>query len=463
MRRLIKGIGIVVAMLLVAVIGSFAWGRLRPPTPFQAESMALLKTPPRPAGSHNAWADFWLLDYEVPAAEREAAYARERRNVTAWTQQADPSRTEYRSELARRYPALPKLSEEEKEQLCRTNEKHCLAKVQQHVPALSALLTQHGKRLAKVRALESADVLWDDMPLDVIEPIPSFGRSQDLLLTDAALNFVDSHQRAALTQVCSNITTLRRLHAHTNSLLGAMVMAAWSDPAERLFADMLVRLPPDESAPAVCSQAFAPVGLADIDLCATIQRQYAGVVETIETFARQPPTGLDRFKQYLVPDASNVRRLLAPSYSWACRSDQRAAMLADRRMNRSQIPQVQPDFFDTYSNVVSTILAGTAAPAYADYANRNEDYAASLRPGRALLQAHADASNPGELREALAPRLARLNENGTRSFSIDSDGRFVRMPYYVSHAGRSGLALSIAAPVDITPAPRNPAPRSAAR
>ncbi len=54
MRRLIKGIGIVVAMLLLAMIGAFAWGRLRPPTPFQTEAMALLKTPPRPAGRHNA-------------------------------------------------------------------------------------------------------------------------------------------------------------------------------------------------------------------------------------------------------------------------------------------------------------------------------------------------------------------------------------------------------------------------
>lgn len=448
MRRLIKGVGIAAVVVLITLVVAFAWGRLRPPTQAQSEAMALLKPPPRPAGSHNAWVDFWLLDYDVPAAEREAAYARERRLVTAWTQQADRASPGYSSNLGRRYAALPKLSFQEHAQLCGITSEHCLTTVRQHASALTALMRRHSKRLARLRDIGSADVLWNDMPADPGTPFPPFNPSDSLLLTAAALDFVQGHPRPALAEVCRNVQTLRRLHAHTNSLLGAMVTATWSDPAERLFADMLVRLPPGEVAPAVCAESFAPVTLADIDLCAPMQRAFAGVAVTIEAATRQRPTGFERVAQFLTSDVSHRLRLMAPQYAWACRSNQQSAMLADRRMTRAQIAQGQPDFLDRLSNPVSTILARIAAPAYVDYANRNEDYAAGLRLGRALLQARADAASPDKLGGALTPQLDGLNQGGARVFSIDSGERFVRMPYYVPHAGRSALALSIAAPLE---------------
>lgn len=45
-----KGIIAVVVILLLVLACIFAWGRLRPPTPAQAEALRLLRPAPQPAG-----------------------------------------------------------------------------------------------------------------------------------------------------------------------------------------------------------------------------------------------------------------------------------------------------------------------------------------------------------------------------------------------------------------------------
>lgn len=46
--------------------------------------MALLKPVPPPSGAANAWATFWLLGYDIPVAQVDAAFAQEREHLNAW-------------------------------------------------------------------------------------------------------------------------------------------------------------------------------------------------------------------------------------------------------------------------------------------------------------------------------------------------------------------------------------------
>lgn len=433
---------------MLALAGGFAWGRLRPADAAQAQALALLTQDQRPAQGRNAWAVYWLLDYGVPDDQIDAVYARERRHLFDWatTVPAEASTLPaYAPLVAQSHPKLPGMIEEERTRLCRSVDADCLAKVREHAPSLRALLARHAARLARLQRIAPGDVLWDDTPVTPYTPLPSFGATQDLQLTAAALDFVEGRQMQALTAVCRNVQVTRQLHARTNSLIGAMVTVSWTDAAEHLFAAMLAELPAEQPVPAACEAAFAPVTAADVDLCAPMQREFQGLLAGVASIDPERHTRLrDAWLRPLV-DMRGLQRLLAARYAWACQADIRAAMLADRELSAARQPAVRPDLFDYLSNVIGSHLSQIPPPDYAQYLNRNTDHAAALRVTRLLLQARQAGLAPSALRQRLEQQLPTLSPDGTRSFRLDPDGR-LRMSYYAPRARRVAQVWLIAPP-----------------
>lgn len=442
----------IVGALVVALIAAFVWGRLRPPQPAQAEAIELLQPTPAPHG-RNAWANLWLLDYDVPADRIDAVYAQERAHMQDWASQlpANPSTTAatYKPLVAAQYPKRPVISETDHKLLCAIREDDCLAKVRAGGQPLRDLLVHQASRLTQIEAMNAADMLWDDRPINsyVYAQLPAFTHTEDLLLTAAAVDFVDGRQAQALAAVCRQAGGVRRMHAHTNALVTAMVTNAWVEAVERMLAGMLRELPSDQVVPSECMQAFAPPTQADVSLCAPMQYEFEGVANT-SAMPLDPKQGSRIAHQgYRVAiDPQGTRRLLAPAYAWACRQEVQAAALEDRPLSAGDVPGLHYDMFDLVSNAAGVILARVAVPAhaqYAQYAIRNEDYATGLRVTAWLLQTRGIVSTAGEWKDRLAQALPKLREGGSREIGIDPDGRFLRMRYYAPRAGRSELVLPL--------------------
>lgn len=448
MRQVLKALAGIVSVLLIVLVAAFAWGRLRPPTPGQAEALKLLRPASVPLG-RNAWPMLWLLDYDVPANRVDAVYAQERAHLQDWVSHlpADSSTVvaNYKSWVATQYPKRPVIGAADREQLCATHADDCLAKVRAEGRPLRDLLARQAARLAQIESVNTADALWDDLPPGdpMYAQLPGFANTEDLLLTATAVDFVDGRHAQALAAICRQAASVRRLHAHTNSLIAAMVANAWMEADERVLAGMLRELPSDQPIPDECMQAFAAPTQADISLCAPMQSEFAAAVAAAKVVDPYRLHGFKRLQMAALVDARGFRRLRAPAFGWACRQDVQSAALADRPLPMGDMLAVHYDLFDAVSNAVGLILARIAAPAYTQYAARNEDYAAGLRVMAWLLRTHAIASTAMDWQQQLAKALPTLRESGNRDIGLDPDGRFLRMCYYAPRPGHGELVLPL--------------------
>lgn len=434
MRQALRVAAGITGALLLLLIGAFAWGRLRPPTPAQAEALKLLQMPAAPAGA-NAWPVLWLLDYDIPADQLAVAYARERAQLQAWLARPEPHDMDsYPWLAAQNFAKRPPLSADDNALLCQPRSDDCLAKAREHAAPLRALLTRQAARLAALQGLAADAVLWDDLPIHIATPFPAFGAAMKLQLSAPALAFTEGQPAQALAALCQQATSVRRLHAHTNSLVGAMVGVAWMDGIERELAGMLAALPADQAVPAACAQAFAPVAPRDVDLCAPMQREYAvsNTALAVADPARQPDW-LRRAGMWSLFSPALTQRLAAPSYAHACQAEVRAAQLADRALPLP--PPLRYDLVDRVTNIIGVILAQIAGPAYDQYAIRNQDYAAGLRLTAWLLAHRADTHGAAAWQQRLQQALPSLQQGGDRQFSVDPDGRHVRMQRRAKHHG----------------------------
>lgn len=441
----------IIGALLAVLAVAFAWGRLRPPTPAQAETLGLLRPMPMPSGQ-NAWPILWLLDYDVPTDRIDAVYAQERAHMRDWASRlpASPSTTTvvYKPLVAAHYPKRPAIDMAEHKLLCASREDGCLAKARAGGRPLRDLLARQSGRLAQVESMNAAAALWDDLPISnyMYAQLPGFANTEDLLLTATAVDFVDGRQAQALAAVCRQAAGVRRLHAQTNTLITAMIANAWMEADERVLAGMLRELPPGHAVPAECMQAFAPPTPADVSLCAPMQHEFEGTAAAVEMMDPDRLHGFKRLQTAVLFDARGFRRLLAPAFAWACRQDVQGGALADRPISMTAMPAVRYDFFDAVSNAAGLVLARIATPAYAQYAARNEDYASSLRVTAWLLRTRATAATAADWQRQLAQALPMLRKGGSRSIGIDPDGRLLRMRYYAPRPGcgyRRYLTLSL--------------------
>lgn len=445
MRRVLGLVLRGVAVLLLVPIALFAWGRLRAPTPVQAEAMRLLQPVPVPAGN-NAWPVLWLQDVVVPADQIDAVYARERADVGGWLKQlpADAaSVSPYASQAVREYPERAKLDAAEKQLLCHQPGVGCLAKVRAQGQPLRDLLARQSGRLAQWQALDAAAILWDDMPGSAHTPLPSFHSMPDLRLTAAAVDFVEGRQEQALAAVCRQAVTVRRLHAHTNSLVGAMVTVKWMESTTWLLAEMLAEVAPDQAVPATCAEAFVPPVLADADLCAPMRHEYewlVGAMAVVDPARRQ---GSEWVALYALVDIQGIYRLAAPGYAWACSEKVKLALQTDRPFDVTGVPPVRYDLFDTFSNYMGVILARVDGPNHTKYLARNQDYTANLRLMAWLLATRGDARSAADWQQRLTEALPGLQLDSERAFTVDPDGRYVRMSYREPRQGRHELVLPL--------------------
>jgi len=421
MHRALKGVLWAVVGLIVAVVAAFAWGRLRPPTPEQAKALAALEADSKPPQGRNAYPWLWFVDFDVPADQLDAAYAKDRQRVLAWEATVEVShRSTSTPNPQADFPPLPKLTQADRDILCLPREADCLSKVRAHIQEVQQVLARHPQRLQRDVALGQFDLAWSDMPAGPLAPIPSFIASMGLWQTAIAASYLDGRQAQALDAACTQVAAMRRLHAHSNTLIGTMVFSMRLRGGVQLFAQLLADTPVDATLPPSCAEAFSPVTDDDVDLCPSIRFEFARVASP-ELFTK-PEHWYENFSL----SAPLSRRAMAVNYGAVCDAELRKRLLADEHVH---VVSKAPDFdmFDVVSNSVGTVLSRIATPSFEQYLARQQDLAASLRMGALLLWLRETHDQGMPLQQRLATRPAWMHFADDRHVDVTSDGKALTM------------------------------------
>ncbi|QNK03462.1 hypothetical protein [Dyella telluris] len=419
--RVFKGLLWATGAVLVALMAAFAWGRLRPPTPAQERALALLNQDLKPATGRNANAWLWFMGFDIPADQVDAAYAKQRQRMVAWVQSFRPGDATVTPPATQAdFPKLPSMSSAERQALCKPRDADCLAKVRTHRDEIVALLARHEKLLARDKALGGFDYLWSDMPEGPLTPMPPFAIGMGLWQTSIAADFADGRQAQAMDAACLQVASMRRLHAHANSLVGTMIFAVRLRGGVRLFAELLKDFPASQSLPSSCAEAFAPVMAEDVDLCPSMQAEFA-MVASPQLFGRP-----EHWYENLSWSSVHSQRLLAPGYSAMCEPRLTQRLLADEHVELAKQPP-RVDLFDFVSNSAGTILSRISGPAFDVYLARQQDTAASLRMGALLIwmrDTPGDGTSPAQ---RYAQRPAWIHFAESRRVGFSADGRSLTM------------------------------------
>lgn len=419
--RVLKGLLWAVVALLVALLAAFAWGRLRPPSPVQKSALAVLHQDLKPAHGRNAYPMFWFVGFDVPLDQLDAAYGKDRERVASWRPALDPQgRLMPIPEPHADYPALPTLSQADHKALCGVHDPDCLGKARAHNDALHALIAKHARLLANDEALSHADYLWDDMPKNPVGPMPPFDAAMGLWQTAIALDFVDGRQAQAFDGACTQIATLRRLHAHSNTVVGTLVLAARLRGGVMLFTQMLSEAPVDLVLPASCATAFAPVTTDDVDLCPGIQSEFASLEQALELGAHK------HWYEHWQASAPLTQRMMAPGYAAACDPSLVKQLLADDQVSvsRSSPPF---DIFDSIANSAGVVLSRIPLDDFNALFARQQDTTASLRMGALILWLRENHGDSRPVPQLLAARPAWMRFGADRSVTPTPDGHSLTM------------------------------------
>lgn len=415
MRWLLKGLLAIVVGGCVLLVVAFAWGRLRPLTEAQTAAWATLHAHQKPMQGRNAYPLQWFADFDVPYDQIDSLYAKDNERVAAWitSLEANPAAISSPPAPHPPYPALAALGSD-KTLLCAMRDNDCLGKARAHHEALRAALNRHRVRLERDQALAHYDYAWNEVPSHAFAMIPSYGGSLGLWSSAAALDFVEGRAQQGLESTCTQALTMRRLHAHSNTLIGSMVFAARLQGTARLFLQMLSELPPDQALPDSCSQAFAPVIPDDVDLCTVMRGEFAGFLDsrTLE---------LDhKWYQGWQLSYAGMRHLAAPVYATPCNEATRQQLLTDQRFVAQSI-NPRPDVFDWISNWAGVIQLDISTLNFNGYYNRQQDTAATLRLVATVMWLRETHGEHQPLDVRLAQRPAWMQVSKDRDLKISPD------------------------------------------
>ncbi|TCV92079.1 hypothetical protein EC912_10871 [Luteibacter rhizovicinus] len=421
MKRMLVGLACLVAGLAFLLIAAFAWGRLRPPTEEQARALFTLHVDLKPKQGSNAFPLQWFTNFDVPYDQLDSLYAKDSEHARAWVVSLPkndilsvPAPT-----ASPPFPALEPLGKD-KNVLCATREVDCLGKVRANREALRAVLIKHRVRLERDEALNRYDYTWSDLPAHPLMSIPAYGHSMGLWSSAAALDFVDGNEPHALDRICTNVLTTRRLHAHSNTLIGTMIMAARLRSATQLFLQMLDEVPPEQALPESCATAFAPIITDDLDMCASMQSEF-GMLLGSGLLDMDTPW----YRRWMLSSKGTLR-LGAPAYAAYCADATRKQLIADRRFPANPM-STAPDVFDWISNSAGSVLIQMPPPVFSRYLNRQQDAAASLRLGATILWLRETRADGRTLSERLAQRPDWMHVADDRALRLSPDNRSLLM------------------------------------
>ncbi|NOT90035.1 MAG: hypothetical protein HOP03_17920 [Lysobacter sp.] len=436
---------VVLGLLGVVFLVAAAWAtsRLLGPTDAQETALETMREP-LPALERNAFAALWLMPYDVPASEREAAFADDRRRIEAMQREpmqpgpeVHPNRSADANDAAGlaagRYPAA--IAEEEFERFCKSSE-DCLKRVDADLDGYAALIERNAALLDRVEALEEYDGLHQAFGLRFDSPMPAY-QYGTLVRTRHAVWYRQGRTMDALDRTCRAITTWRRLAANSDTLVSRLIGVSYAgDAYARQFAQMLVDMPRDAALPASCAQAFALPAGQETSICRAMRGEFTFMYSSIAIAREDRTLFSSRMSKLLSPllfSEEMTAASLAEPLAFYCRADTLRAMADDVPITSPEAPQGYARL-ECLSNMYGCVLGGIASPDFDDYAAQAMDANARLRLIAALLRMRADTADTRPFPERLKAAAGDTGL-GNRRVDIGPDGRSLQLQNH-----RSGQA-----------------------
>ena len=396
---------LVLLALLVALAAIWAYGRLSSPMPAQRDAIALMQArPPLPAGDNG----FALL-MALPALPVDA-------------------------------PPLP---------VCGDGAS-CIDAIEAAPEQASAAVEARRSWLeAHARALRAPAFRDVRTGVGVADSLPPYqGLGQVRLLR--AFDFASGKTAAALDAACQDTAgTVRRASEPDIMIDGMLGIALFRQQAE-LIADMRRRAPQDPLPASCAALALAPDPAREGTLCPALRGEWHWLTRVMEDLRTQAPAEAPGWALPLMHDPDWMLARAAERFAAHCGPEAVDAARADRAVD---FARVDVRWVDHVSRPVSVILDRTAAPAYADYVERQLDFVAQRRLLAAFLQMDAMGPTP-----TLAQRFAALPADlrgGPRPLGFDDGAGLLSVPLRSARSGSEGGDLRLALPV--SPAVRSPA------
>ena len=364
-----------VLLLLLAAL----WGlsKLVGPSRAEREALALMSVQPKVEG-RNAYADLWLADYALPAAERDRVLAADVAAFAA-TPINDGNSAPFASGAEGRFPSDAP-DQAGRKRLC-TPYEDCLAKVRADLPAYESLMTTHAAWFARRAEASRGDYLQNAFQPRLDMPYPSFMTAY-APATALALQFAKGDREAALAGTCSQLADWRRLGARTDMLITWAVGHAYAGRGYAfLLAQMLAEWPNDASLPTSCEAALALPGKEETTMCPAMRGEYRFMSEgTAAILAEEARRKGMQAK--LLFDTDMTRAQMAVPLARFCGAG------ADDLFARDEpLPPYRPSGMvrlQCVSNAAGCILGKVAEPGFDTYAARHRDYLATMRALAAL-------------------------------------------------------------------------------
>jgi hypothetical protein len=229
------------------------------------------------------------------------------------------------------------------------------------------------------------------------------------------LQYVDGDRTGALSGVCRNIDTWRRLRGASNTPVGSVFAIKGADGGMRLFAEMLAELPADVEVPRECFTALRPVDITDADRCSAMTREFASsesmLRDTTTTLAREP--WWNRAWDSIFFDARQTNAWRAEQYATYCDGSAARRLLADIPLSENTTPiRRRPECI---ASLTGCILADIAAPMVDNGDGRLLDFLAHLRLAATLLamrESGSDASIAVRFEDASDSKRSRRRNSG---------------------------------------------------
>ncbi len=428
----------IVGVVLFAVLGIvalYAASSLQGATTEQKAALALMERPGAAPG-RNAFAALWLLPYDVPDGEIEAIADEDVRRLASRAPVAAGVAVQdatFVSIAAERYP--PRSQAAEVLPLCTRGAAGCLAQVRAQRDAYQRWRGRNSGLIERAGALSQYGHYRGRFEPSLAMPWPPLGEISRTLVTDRALSFVEGRTDVALSQLCGDVSTWRRLAPNSDSLLVSMFGFGLAGDSIVLFAEMLAELPSGDPLPPACAIAFAAPAVAEVSLCRVMPGEFEFNRAALRNvrLAEQKHAGDSALFSQSMTDAR-----WAAQMAHMCGQDVENALLVDRPAPEQRVS----DRFrlDCVRNYAGCILSDMAAPAYRDYQLRAQDYGTKLKLAGTLLWLHENPTDARPLATRLASRPAALRSAG-REIEIAEGGRALRVAMFGRHAGHFQLPL----------------------
>lgn len=438
MRRVMWWVGLTVLVLLVATLGLFTVSKLMGPTEEQRAALALLDADdPKPEG-RNAFSALWLIEYDVPEAEREALVRvdAERYRQALLRLGADEPLPEFSTAADRGFERASDLSAGPS--LCGARGVDCLHVVRAQHEGFSRRIEQEKGLLERMRALAAYDHYRNLMPPDYRMPVPRM-QWVSILRTASALDFIEGRTDKALTDLCEDTYTWRRLGANSDSLIVSMIGVSVVDAHARLFANMLAELPLGHPLPPACGKAFDPQQVAP-DICQALRGEAAWALRIMDSPGFGARSSTEHLLRLILLDSEATSAIAAPTYAHACTEGVRRALVDDTPI--PPLPTLQsPWRLECASNAMGCLVVNAGAPAYMPYLKRPQDTQAILRTVDKFLHLREQAAASGrtmvqvvrddDMRPAVSTWRTPMFDESTGEISIPLRGHGDRIEWCI--------------------------------